>query len=289
MIITTLVENTAADQALRGEHGLSLHIRTPAHQLLFDTGASDLFAENAQKLGIDLTQVDLAVLSHGHYDHGGGLPAFLDLNSRAKIYLHEKSRGHFYSRRPDGTLGYIGLDRALLERDRLIFTGDRRVIDDELSLFAGVTGTALVPTGNCHLLQRSHGQPVPDDFSHEQNLIIREGDLLVLIAGCAHRGILNIVEAFRQTQGRYPNVVIGGFHLYHHTQQTGEDPGIIAELAQELMKTGAMFYTGHCTGEGPFEQMKKIMGDHLEYLATGRRIQLPLTPDSPRNQKKSSS
>ncbi|NCA67648.1 MAG: MBL fold metallo-hydrolase, partial [Clostridia bacterium] len=79
MKITTLCENTSISPEFKCEHGLSFYVETKKHKLLFDTGESGIFAENAAKLGIDLSEVDIAVISHGHYDHGGGLPAFLGM------------------------------------------------------------------------------------------------------------------------------------------------------------------------------------------------------------------
>ena len=94
MIITVLSENLTSSDKLGSEHGLSLYIETETHKILFDTGASGLFAENAGKLGVDLAKVDLAVISHGHYDHGGGLKTFLGINNRAKIYLHQMASSY---------------------------------------------------------------------------------------------------------------------------------------------------------------------------------------------------
>ena len=89
MTITSLLENTAARAGIAAEHGLSLYIETATRRILFDMGQTDLFARNAEALGIDLSRVDLAILSHGHYDHGGGLAAFLEINQTAPVYLTE--------------------------------------------------------------------------------------------------------------------------------------------------------------------------------------------------------
>ena len=97
MKITVLMENTAAREELSAAHGLSLYIETPKHRILMDMGPNDDYLENAEKLGIDLTQVDLAILSHGHYDHGGGLKAFCALNDQAKIYVRENAFGNYWS------------------------------------------------------------------------------------------------------------------------------------------------------------------------------------------------
>jgi 7,8-dihydropterin-6-yl-methyl-4-(beta-D-ribofuranosyl)aminobenzene 5'-phosphate synthase len=108
MIIRVLAENTAVSEAFGSEHGLSLHIETKGRGILFDTGASALFARNAEKMGVDLTKAELAVISHGHYDHWGGLAEFLSINAGASVYVHEKAFGSHYAKRPDGKLFDIG-------------------------------------------------------------------------------------------------------------------------------------------------------------------------------------
>ena len=89
MKIVTLLENTACREDLTAEHGLSLYIETGAHKILFDAGQTGAFADNAEKLGVDLGKAEFAVLSHGHNDHGGGLGRFLEINETAKIYVNQ--------------------------------------------------------------------------------------------------------------------------------------------------------------------------------------------------------
>ena len=113
MKITTLLENGACGAELGSAHGLSLYIETPKHKILFDMGPDEQFLSNAEKLGVDLKAVDLAILSHGHYDHGGGLEAFCKLNDTAKIYLRQGAFGDYVALEEDGDLRDIGLDPAL--------------------------------------------------------------------------------------------------------------------------------------------------------------------------------
>ena len=113
MKITVLVENTGTD-AVRGAHGLSLYVETAEHRLLFDFGPDgELLKENAAALGIDLAAVDVAILSHGHDDHAGGLKAFLETNDRAKVCAHRLAFLPHYSIR-DGVLKEIGADAVLI-------------------------------------------------------------------------------------------------------------------------------------------------------------------------------
>lgn len=272
MIIKTLVENTSTSEDFGSEHGLSLYIETKTHKLLFDTGASALFAENAEKMNVDLSDVDLAVISHGHYDHGGGLKAFLSVNNKAKVYLDEKAFEKHYANRPNNDKRYIGLDESLLPNDRFIFIGEHLVIDDELELFSRVTGETLSPSGNKDLFMAVGQSIVADDFSHEQNLIIKEDGKNVLVAGCAHKGIVNILEHFRLDKGYLPSHVIGGFHLYNRATDKDEDPAVVKEIGKYLQNTRAKFYTCHCTGINSYNSLKLILGERVEYLSTGSQV-----------------
>jgi len=272
MTVTVLAENTTSSDCLKSEHGLSLYITTAGHKLLFDTGASGLFAENAEKLGIDLRDVDLAVISHGHYDHGGGLRRFLEINPTAKIYLHNKAFDKHYADRPSGIKADIGLDTSLLPNDRFAFCGDDTVLDDELMLFSGIRGRRFFPSGNSSLFMEADGVLVGDDFSHEQNLIIREGGKTVLIAGCAHNGLVNIIDHFAAKEGRLPDYVIGGFHLTNPAFSQNEDPNTVDALGRFLLGMNTRFFTCHCTGLESYRRLKTVMGDHIDYLATGSRL-----------------
>lgn len=127
MRITALTENTSKN-GLLSEHGLSLYIETENRKILFDTGQSDLFSKNAETLGIDLSEVDLAVLSHGHYDHGGGLKKFLELNNTAKVYMNK----HAFEPHYNGTEKYIGLDVCLKNNERIVFTDEVYNIEKEI-------------------------------------------------------------------------------------------------------------------------------------------------------------
>ncbi|MDP3386201.1 MAG: MBL fold metallo-hydrolase [Eubacteriales bacterium] len=272
MIIKTLVENTTLQENLEVEHGLSLYIETKKHKILFDTGESGIFAQNAIKMDVDLSAVDMVVISHGHYDHGGGLKTFLSLNSKAKIYVNKKTFDKHYAIRPNGVKTYIGLDEGLLGNDRFIFAGNSMVVDDEIELFSGVKAQRLNPSGNQDLLMMNGDEFIPDDFHHEQNMIINEDDKTILVAGCAHNGIVNIMDHYHYLKNSFPNHVVGGFHLYNRSRNTNENPMLVDEIGESLLKTGSQYYTGHCTGMESFSRLKKIMGNKIDYLATGSQI-----------------
>jgi len=283
MKIITLMENTAKDDTIRAEHGLSLYIETNRHTLLSDCGCTDAFIENAATLGVDLQKVDSVFLSHGHYDHAGGILPFTALNPEAAIYMQEKALLPYYHK-TESVERYIGIDPAIGALPQLRTLNGDIVIDEELSLFTNVTGRKLWPKGNLELKKKVGDDFLQDEFDHEQYLVITEnwedtdnGDSAVkrvLISGCAHNGILNILEHYHSLYGSYPDAVISGFHMKKKDGYTNDDIATIKETAWKLSELPTKFYTGHCTGEEPFEMMKEFLGEKLEYLHSGSILML---------------
>jgi 7,8-dihydropterin-6-yl-methyl-4-(beta-D-ribofuranosyl)aminobenzene 5'-phosphate synthase len=269
--ITALLENTALDASLSAKHGLCIYIETKKHKILFDFGPDNEYMQNALALGIDLAEVDIAVLSHGHSDHGGGLAGFLEKNSVARIFARPQAfEPIYYKRLPDVT--YIGLDQDLAVNKRISFIGDMFRIDDELLLFSDVEGQQYTDI-NSALCKKVGGEYIRDDFMHEQNLIVHEGSKAVLFTGCSHRGIDNILRAAYKHQTSI-GTVFGGFHLYNPTTKATEPAEVVTRLANELSAMGSVFYTCHCTGEKAYSAMRGIMGDKVRYFSTGDVVEL---------------
>jgi 7,8-dihydropterin-6-yl-methyl-4-(beta-D-ribofuranosyl)aminobenzene 5'-phosphate synthase len=183
MIIKTLVENTSISEKLGSEHGLSLYIEANARKILFDVGSSGLFLENAKKLNVDISDVDYLIISHGHDDHGGGLKAFLQENTKAEVFLQRLAFGKYYDMKPDGSLEYAGLDEELKQDRRIVFTEDRFFISKGIYVFSNIIPREPLPTSNSGLLMEQNGQKVQDSFAHEQVLIIEEDGKTLLITG----------------------------------------------------------------------------------------------------------
>lgn len=271
MIVTTLVENTSTSEEYGHEHGLSLHIETGSRKLLFDVGASDLFLQNAQKLGVAIVDVDALVISHGHYDHGGGLGAFLHANKRADVFLHRQAFEKHYRLGKDGELEYIGLADEAGQDERITFTSARHMINESAWVFSNVVRREPHPVSNAALVMEKDGQTTEDLFAHEQNLVIEEKGKIFLFTGCAHNGIDNIIDHFYGLEGKMPDYVFGGFHLSNR----GSGPEALAaldRLAETLKGTKARYYTGHCTGLESFQRLKAVMGDKICYMAAGSTI-----------------
>jgi len=252
------MENTACREDLQAEHGLSLWLEIGGSQILFDAGQTGAFADNAQKLGVDLAQAELAILSHGHYDHSGGLLRFLQCNETAPVYLSRRAfEPHFNASNAD-----IGLDPALLGRDRLIFVDEELELGRGLTLYSGNGWQRPFETDPFGLTVLENGVLQPDDFRHEQYLLVEEGEKRILISGCSHKGILNLVHWFR------PDVLIGGFP-FMKLDPDGPGREALEQAAETLLGYNTVYYTGHCTGEAQFRFLKDRMGDRLHAISTG--------------------
>ena len=272
MIITTLVENTCHLPQLSSEHGLSLYAEALEKKFLFDLGQGDLFLRNAKELKVAIQDVDFVIISHGHYDHGGGLRTLFHELPQVPVYIRETAFGNYYTNGPDGDEQYIGLDKTLLESSQVILTPRRLELHPGIELFSGVRGSDFNPSGNRQLLMDTEGALTPDTFDHEQNLIVTEGKKTFLFAGCAHRGIANIMEQFYRLKRHYPTYVIGGFHLYSRSKGVSEEPERITALGEYLKDKPTIYYTCHCTGLPAYQQLKEQLGEQIHYLSTGSHI-----------------
>ena len=268
MRIVTLVENSCGNENCIAEHGLSIYIETDNHKLLLDTGQTDAVVKNAEALSIDLSAVDTVILSHGHYDHSGGILPFAEENPEARIIMQKSAaEPHYNGER------YIGIDTDILKLPNIQLIDGDMELDDELFLFSGITGRRCYPQGNRKLSRMENGVQVPDDFLHEQCLVIKRNGKSWLLSGCSHNGILNIIDRYREIFGNAPDYVITGFHMMKKDDEhTEAEKTVIIQTAQELAKMNTVFYSGHCTGIHAFEMMKDIMGDKLIALHSGEEI-----------------
>ncbi len=264
MRITVLSENTSQNPLCAAEHGLSLYIQTKQKNILFDMGQSDLFAKNASVLGVELSDVDICILSHGHYDHGGGIREFLRLNQKAPLYLSSCAFGAYYN----ASDKYIGLDRTLLFNPRLIpVTEENLCLGDGISLVCLNRQISAEDIDSAGLTVCLGDSKQPDSFLHEQYLVIEEQDRRVVFSGCSHKGAVNIARLLK------PDVFIGGFH-FSKIETDGDGAVRLDGAANSLLSLGADFYTCHCTGVPQYEYLKNVMGERLSYISAGAVLEV---------------
>lgn len=274
MTVTVLMENTAPE-GLACEHGLSVYIEHEGRRYLLDAGSSDALLQNAARLGADLTLVDTAVLSHGHYDHSGGFPAFLEQNHTAPLYLRVQAEEE--TCRADGT--YIGIPEELREHgDRLHRVTGRETLAPGVFLLPHTT-VGLADRGKAaRLFRRKDGELLPDDFSHEQTLVFVTPGGLVLFSSCSHAGADTVtIEAMDAFPGLPVRAFFGGFHLKGRGGDAtlGVSPEEARALGRRLLALGVEdIWTGHCTGVPAYALLKEVLGQRLHPLSTGLRVSI---------------
>ncbi len=264
--MTVLVDNTGVE-GFRGEWGLSMVIEYGGRKILLDAGASTLFAENAEKLGISLAEIDCAVLSHAHYDHANGMERFFALNDRAKLYLREGCRENCYSRKKPFRREYIGMPRGILEKygDRIVRASGTCAIADDIWL---LPHSAPVPpeVGRRDGLYVREGLRLrPDDFCHEQSLVFDTPKGLVVFNSCSHSGADRILDEVAEAfPGRKLLALIGGFHMFRMSDDA------VRAIAIRLREIGVeQICTGHCTGEKALEILRQELGEKVQALRVG--------------------
>ena len=275
MKIINLIEDTKGREECVAAHGLSFYAETKKHKLLLDLGPSSQTIDNAKALGIDLTEIDTVILSHGHYDHSGGIIPFTKINDKANIYFQESAKEDYYA--DDGMEAkeryrYIGVDKAIVFLPQAkILNGDAK-IDGEIEVFTIKERSHKLPSTNKNLLIKKDGEFERDGFGHEHFLVIREEGKSVLLSGCAHNGILSILDAYIEKFGVAPDLVVSGFHLMKKTEYNESEIEEIKDIAKELKKYPSRFVTCHCTSVPAYEIMKPVLGEQLEYVHSGEEI-----------------
>jgi 7,8-dihydropterin-6-yl-methyl-4-(beta-D-ribofuranosyl)aminobenzene 5'-phosphate synthase len=278
--ITVLVENTAESQGLLAEHGLAFWIEEGSRCVLFDTGQGGALVNNAYRLDLSLSRIDTIVLSHGHYDHTGGLADALRGNRPTAIYAHPDALKPKFARNQDGTSRSIGIpdvpQQALNQRrDRLV------LIEKPTPVVNGLTATGPVPrvtdfedTGGPFFLDARCEQP--DPLTDDQALFFESAQGTVVLLGCAHSGVINTLRYVQQlTGGRAIHAVLGGMHL------VGASPQRLGRTIDELRKLNIdRLGPAHCTGRAATVALWSALPDRCTPCHVGTRIEFDLMTPS---------
>jgi len=274
--ITTLSENTAGLGNFLGEWGLSILVETEGLSLLLDCGQSISAVHNADILGIDLSKIDKVILSHGHYDHTGGLrPLLRRVRKRIDIIAHPDIWAAKYSRRQGQADRYIGIPYRQDELESLgacfkLMTGPTRITD-------GIITSGEIPMVTDfekiapNLQVKGAGGFQPDQLLDDQALIIKTGAGLVVILGCAHRGIINtLYHAQRLTGVKKIHMVLGGCHLINAPEErVRQTINALKELGVERLGVS------HCTGLPAAGTMAQEFGKRFFFNIAGTITKLP--------------
>ncbi len=246
--ITTLVENTATKARFRAEHGLSMLIEKNGEFVLWDTGQTDAIIHNAKLLGIDLKRIETVALSHGHYDHVGGLKHLLDYTKPA-IYAHPEIFRKRYSKlSDDGKLRYIGIeDREFYESKgaKFILTDKPTEIADGIFILGFEQMHTDFEEVDRNFVYEKDGELVKDEVEDDTTLVLELEDGIFLLFGCAHRGIINIIDDAEEIFGKPVVGFLGGTHLGPASEKQRE------RTIEELKNRPHIGIMGpsHCTGQ----------------------------------------
>jgi len=265
---------------LQPEWGLSALIEFNDRKILLDTGASAAFAANAGAMNADLSKVDVAVLSHAHFDHSNGMETFFAVNDHATFYLRKGTGENCYHTHKFlkffAYQEYIGIKRGWLKRyaERIKFVEDGEILPGVFlvghnnAVFSAEDRTEIAARNG--LSVKVDGKYRPDSFEHEQSLVFDTPKGLFIMNSCSHGGADNIVKEIQLAfPGKKIYAMLGGFHLYRTPDNK------IREFAERLRELDVQkIYTGHCTGDHAYEILHKVLGNRAQQMYTGMEIEV---------------
>lgn len=264
MRIVTLIENLVYRQGLVAEHGLSFYIETGHKKILFDTGQSGNFLTNAKALGIDISDIDAVIISHGHYDHTGGLYPFLKVNHKAKIYIKKEA---FYLKF-NGTEKFIGIgyDPFLLD-GRITYVTGITEIGKDIFIMPDISIKNPLDTNFQNFkISTPHGFET-DEFNDELFVAIRKNQEVSVISSCSHRGITNIIDAAINHFRLHVNIVVGGFHI----RNSGAGQLDVIKLYLDRFQVKSIGVC-HCTGVEKYAELACHFKSRVFYNHAGHTI-----------------
>lgn len=252
-----------------GEHGLAFYIESGGIKLLYDTGQSgDVLLHNARLANISLRGLDYVVLSHGHYDHSGGLMKVLEMNEGVTLLAHPAAFEKKLARRAGGDKDIsMPFSRAQIEKYcRLSVEPGPVRLSDNISTTGEIDRVTPYETPQPDLMVERNGTPVTDMVCDDQSVVIRTGNETILLCGCCHAGIVNTIESVKHSHGKFPAIVAGGLHL----ENAGNDR--LSSVTEALRAAGVKkVLSGHCSGDA-IQSYLSSAGIDAGRLSAGMRI-----------------
>ncbi|MCX7985485.1 MAG: MBL fold metallo-hydrolase, partial [Bacteroidales bacterium] len=260
---------------LLSEHGLSMYFEVDHRKWLIDVGNSDQFFYNAQKLNIDIADIDFLILSHAHNDHTGGLKKFLEVNNKAKIYFSSEAiNKSFFSLRRNMARN-ISPDIEIVKKyhGRFVWVTHNLQVSQNVTIISHIPKVHPLPKANAKLVKVFGNHENPDDFDHELIVIVKLEEGIVVFSGCSHTGILNILQAVTSLCGNIPIIgCVGGTHLLDSDEiNSYETESELAEIGRAILLNypQMQLITGHCTGNVAKSIFQKILGHKFKTFYTG--------------------
>ena len=270
MKVTFLIDNKTEAVECNAEWGLSMLIEANGKKILMDQGASSMLIGNAEGLGIDLGEVDMACISHGHNDHTGGTEYFCQVNSKALVYVHDKAFSYQVAGDIEGNIGIPWSEGFMNQNsERIIRTSGTYRIDDNTWLIGNVPALeGFTPTENFFI--KVGNKLFPDQMEHEQTLVIEDENGLHVFSGCSHMGIIPILRYIQeQIPGKGIDSVVAGMHLFCASDE------MIDKVISEMKEMGVRnVLPVHCTGMNAIIRFKIQMGDAVKIAAAGDTFEL---------------
>ncbi len=280
MKIVCLIENTAVDEKLFYEDGMSLFVEYGGKNYLIDTGLTGKAVDNAKRMRLPIDRIDAVVLTHNHHAHIGGIEAVMRLNPDAKIYLRAGAQNEVF--RKNGLFkSPAGMGKSFFRKyaDNLVLFNSFSEVSEGFYLASceHVDDKNINPD-NSYLIADGK-KNVPFDHSDESFAVIfpkkRKADGLILVGGCFHCGAVNMLETVKERWHDIPILaVIGGFHFTGSNPKTlGCSADFVTAQARGMKLSGAeKIYACHCTGFRGFDVMDETLGDRLMYLGGGEQL-----------------
>lgn len=276
MISTVLIDNQGESGFLT-EHGLSFHIQVGETKFLLDAGSSGRFAQNAKNLDIALSDLDFAVLSHGHYDHSDGFRVFFQENTKAPLYLREEAMLGYFSF-SSGAPKFVGMHKSLNSSRFIFVKEDIHPLTEKIFLISHPSPHKNQKKGEeVYKVKRGWDDFIPDTFAHQQTCVIQEESQLILFNSCCHGDLEEIVVDILEKFPKYQKFsLVGGLHLLTDSQGNPRfSTDYVRNLSKSLRNLGLEgLYTGHCTSPQAFSLLKEGLGENLHRLASGKKFQL---------------
>ena len=265
MKVSAFIENTVFSKGLEAEHGLSLLLETDGEQLLMDCGQTDAFLRNIRRMHRSLADIACTVISHGHYDHTGGLSKMLELAPEMPVYLSQ------YALDPKFRAGnYVGQPKSNLGGKYRIVDEPTVQITENVFILSEIERYFPVDTAIAGFATVRNGTEQDDDFADEIAIAVKYSGGLAVISGCSHSGATNIIETAQQRMQMPVTAFIGGLHLRDKIEGAQFDH-IVQYFNNSSLRH---IVTGHCTGIHSFADLRHLCSARVEYLSTGTTVEI---------------